>query len=325
MGHKSPMLRLRPIDELWGKDTMISFKQHTVSRRIEVSGIALHSGKVVRIEILPAAINTGIVFKRVDLPGSPSVLAHVSNIQSTDLNTTIASGEAKVSTIEHLMAAFAGLGVDNALVKIDGPEVPVMDGSAAPFVERILATGIASQEAQRRYFVVREAFEFQMGDKWIRVEPCEVTRYEMEIDFKSKAIGRQVFGFNMDRESFIDISGSRTFCHVNDVNAMRKAGLALGGSLENAVVVSDEEVLNPEGLRSDDEFVRHKLLDCVGDLSLLGGPIVGRIVAYKSGHGLHAAFMKAVWAHRHQLLAVVEDLGVRRGASKVAVAAGAIA
>jgi UDP-3-O-[3-hydroxymyristoyl] N-acetylglucosamine deacetylase len=305
---------------------MISEKQHTVARRMEVSGIALHSGKVVRIEILPAAINTGIVFKRVDLPGMPSVLAHVSNIQSTDLNTTIARGDAKESTIEHLMAAFSGLGIDNALVKIDGPEVPVMDGSAAPFVDRILVAGISAQEAQRRYFVVREAFEFQMGDKWIRVEPSDVTRFEMEIDFKSKAIGRQSFGFDMDREAFIGLSGSRTFCHVNDVNAMRKAGLALGGSLDNAVVVSDDEVLNPGGLRYDNEFVRHKLLDCVGDLSLLGGPIIGRIVAYKSGHGLHAAFMKAIWSHRNKLLAVVEDLGVRRNTSKsAAAAAGAIA
>ena len=304
---------------------MVSDKQHTVSRRIEVSGIALHSGKVVRMEILPAAINTGIVFKRVDLPGTPTVLAHVSNIQSTDLNTTIGSGEAKVSTIEHLMAAFAGLGIDNALVKIDGPEVPVMDGSAAPFVDRILVAGISSQEAQRRYFVVRETFEFQMGDKWIRVEPSDFASYEMEIDFKSKIIGRQSFGFTMDREAFLDVAGCRTFCHVNDVNAMRNAGLALGGSLENAVVVSDDEVLNPEGLRFDDEFVRHKLLDCVGDLALLGGPIVGKVTASKSGHGLHAAFMKAVWARRHEVLAIVEDLGVRRDSRPAAASAGAIA
>ncbi len=305
---------------------MLAQKQHTVARRVEVSGIALHSGRMVRLEILPAAINTGIVFKRVDLPGSPSVLAHVSNIQSTDLNTTISCGEAKVSTIEHLMAAFAGLGIDNALVKIDGPEVPVMDGSAAPFVDRIIAAGMSAQDARRRYFVVRESFEFQLGDKWIKVEPCDVARFEMEIEFKSKVIGRQSFGFEMDRESFIELSGSRTFCHVNDVNAMRKAGLALGGSLENAVVVSDDEVLNPEGLRHDLEFVRHKLLDCVGDLSLLGAPILGRIVAYKSGHGLHAAFMKAVWAHRQELLAVVEDLGIRHKSEKMTmVAAGAIA
>jgi UDP-3-O-[3-hydroxymyristoyl] N-acetylglucosamine deacetylase len=223
------------------------------------------------------------------------------------------------------MAAFAGLGVDNALVKIDGPEVPVMDGSASPFVDKILVAGLAAQDAQRRYFVVREAFEFRSGDKWIRVEPAQQTSFTMEIDFKSRAIGRQSFGFTQDREAFLDLAACRTFCHINDVNAMRRAGLALGGSLENAVVVSDDEVLNPEGLRFNDEFVRHKILDCVGDLALLGGPIIGKVTASKSGHGLHAAFMRAVWANRGEVLAIVEDLGVRRSEQKSANAAGAIA
>jgi UDP-3-O-[3-hydroxymyristoyl] N-acetylglucosamine deacetylase len=304
---------------------MASNKQHTVARKVQLSGIALHSGKVVRLEIHPAAVNTGIIFKRVDLPGMPSVLAHVSNIQSTDLNTTVAMGDAKVATIEHLMAAFAGLGVDNALVKIDGPEVPVMDGSAAPFIERILSAGLSVQNAQRKYFVVREAFEFRSGDKWIKVEPSDATEFEMHIDFKSLVIGRQSFGFAFGRESFLKIAGCRTFCHVNDVNAMRRAGLALGGSLENAIVVSDDEVLNPEGLRFKDEFVRHKLLDCVGDLYLLGGPIIGKISAYKSGHGLHAGFMRAVWAHRDEVLSVVEDLGIQKSNRRAAVFAGAIA
>jgi len=304
---------------------MISNKQHTVARKVQISGIALHSGKVVRMEIHPAAANTGIVFKRTDLPGVPSILAHVSNIQSTDLNTTIASGDAKVATIEHLMAAFAGLGIDNAIVKIDGPEVPVMDGSAAPFIERIVVAGIAAQNAQRKYFVVREAFELQVGDKWIKVEPSDTASFEMHIDFKSQVIGRQSFVFNFGRDSFLKVAGCRTFCHVNDVNAMRRAGLALGGSLDNAVVVSDDGVLNPEGLRFDDEFVRHKLLDCIGDLSLLGGPMIAKISAHKSGHGLHAAFMRAVWARRDEVLAVVEDLGVRQKDRRLAVAAGAIA
>jgi len=290
-----------------------------------MSGIALHSGKIVRLEIHPAAVNTGIVFKRVDLPGMPSVQAHVSNIQSTDLNTTIALGEAKVATIEHLMAAFAGIGIDNALVKIDGPEVPVMDGSASPFIERILYAGVAPQNAQRKYFVVREAFEFSAGDKWIKVEPAHSARFEMHIDFKSQVIGRQSYGFDMAMDSFLKVSGCRTFCHVNDVNAMRRAGLALGGSLENAIVVSDDEVLNPEGLRCPDEFVRHKLLDCIGDLALLGGPIIGKVSAFKSGHGLHAAFMKAIWSRRNDVLAVVEDLGVRHGDRRASAVAGAIA
>lgn len=304
---------------------MSSSKQHTVARKVQLSGVALHSGKVVRMEIHPAAVNTGILFKRVDLPGMPGVLAHVSNIQSTDLNTTIGLGEAKVGTIEHLMAAFAGLGVDNAVVKIDGPEVPVMDGSAAPFIERILVAGLAVQNAQRKYFVVRTPFELRSGDKWIKVEPSDSRDFEMQIDFKSQAIGRQSFSYSFARDSFLKIAGCRTFCHVNDVNAMRRAGLALGGSLENAIVVSDEDVLNPEGLRFKDEFVRHKLLDCVGDLSLLGGPIIGKISAHKSGHGLHAAFMRAIWARRDEVLAVVEDLGVQKPSRSAAVVAGAIA
>lgn len=282
--------------------------QQTVACRIDLSGVGLHSGRVVHLEILPADIGTGIVFKRVDLLGAPSIPAHVNNIQSTDLNTTIGVGEARVSTIEHLMAAFAGLGIDNAIVKVDGPEVPVMDGSAEPFVEAILAAGIVPQGAQRRLLIVREAFELRQGDKWIKVEPADETTFTMNIEFKSKAIGKQVVEFRWQHDSLESIFASRTFCHMNDVQAMRKVGLALGGSLENAVVVSDEEVLNPEGLRADDEFVRHKLLDCIGDLALLGAPIVGRVTASKSGHGLHAGFMKALWHKRSEVLAVVEDV-----------------
>lgn len=282
--------------------------QQTIARRVDLSGVGLHSGRIVRIEILPGDVNSGIIFKRTDILGTPAVAAHVSNIQSTDLNTTIGIGEVRISTIEHLMAAFAGLGIDNAIVKIDGPEVPVMDGSAAPFVDAILAAGILPQSAARRMFIVRDSFELRQGDKWIKVEPADVTTYAMAIEFKSQAIGKQSCEIEWTEGSFEQIFDSRTFCHVNDVTAMRKAGLALGGSLENAIVVSDDEVLNPEGLRYDDEFVRHKLLDCIGDLALLGAPLIGKITASKSGHGLHAGFMKALWQKRSEVLAVVEDV-----------------
>lgn len=297
--------------------------QQTIARRIDLSGVGLHSGRVVRMEILPADASLGIVFKRTDILGTPSILAHVSNIQSTDLNTTIGVGEVRVSTIEHLMAAFAGLGIDNAIVKIDGPEVPVMDGSSAPFVEAILSAGILPQAAERRVFVVRESFELRQGDKWIKIEPADKTTYAMSIDFKSQAIGKQSCQLEWSPTSFEQIFASRTFCHMNDVTAMRKAGLALGGSLENAVVVSDDEVLNPEGLRYDDEFVRHKLLDCIGDLALLGAPIIGKITASKSGHGLHAGFMKALWQKRSEVLAVVEDVGRPHAAAIVPARAAA--
>lgn len=283
--------------------------QNTVARRVDVQGIGLHSGRTVRVEILPAEVGSGIVFKRVDLPGSPTIPAHVNNILATDLNTTIGIGDVKIATIEHLMAAFAGLGIDNALVKLDGAEVPVMDGSAAPFVEAIRSVGMTQQNDIRKLFVVRDTFELRQGDKWIKIEAADLTSYSMYIDFRSKAIGQQSYEMHWTMSSFDSIFSSRTFCHVNDVNAMRKAGLALGGSLENAVVVSDDEVLNPDGLRSSDEFVRHKLLDCVGDLALLGAPLIGKVSAYKSGHGLHAGFMKALWQRRSEFLSVVESVG----------------
>jgi UDP-3-O-[3-hydroxymyristoyl] N-acetylglucosamine deacetylase len=283
--------------------------QKTIAKRIEIRGIGLHSGNLLRMELLPADAGSGIQFKRTDLINSPSILAHVSNIVATDLNTTIGSGAARVATIEHLMAAFAGLGIDNVLVKIDGPEVPVMDGSAAPFVEAILAAGLATQSTPRKLYIVRKPFELQQGEKWIKVEPSDEISFSMEIDFRSRAIGCQRFSLTWNRDSLNAIYSSRTFCHANDVNMMQKAGLALGGSLDNAVVVSDDEVLNPSGLRYSDEFVRHKILDCVGDMYMFGAPIVGKVSAYKSGHGLHASFMKSLWANRSDVLSVSEAVG----------------
>lgn len=303
---------------------MLSNTQNTLARRVEILGIGLHTGRPVKMEILPAEVGSGIIFKRVDLPGSAPIPAHVNYILATDLNTTIGIGDVKVATIEHLMAAFVGLGVDNAIVKLDGGEVPVMDGSAAPFVDAILAAGLHSQGAIRKLFVVRETFELTQGDKWIRVEPADATSYSMHIDFRSRAIGQQTYQMAWSSGAFEQILSSRTFCHINDVNAMRKAGLALGGSLENAVVVSDDEVLNPDGLRAADEFVRHKLLDCVGDLALLGAPIVGKISAYKSGHGLHAGFMKALWQRRGEFLSVVEGVGTSYAASTLAASPAAV-
>ncbi|MCX6119902.1 MAG: UDP-3-O-acyl-N-acetylglucosamine deacetylase [Proteobacteria bacterium] len=288
---------------------MLSLVQRTLAKKVVLTGVGLHSGKDMRLELHPADIDFGIQFRRTDLAQSLPIHAHAINIHSTDLNTTISSGDARISTIEHLMAAFAGLEIDNVLVKLDGPEVPVMDGSAGPFVEAILDAGVALQNANKKYFVVREVFELRQGDKWIRVEPATNTSFSMQIDFKSSVIGAQSLNFEWSTvEALESIFVSRTFCHVNDVTAMQRAGLALGGSLDNAIVVSDDEVLNPEGLRFNDEFVRHKLLDCIGDLSMLGAPIIGKFSAYKSGHGLHAAFMKALWAKKSEILTIVEDM-----------------
>ena len=204
------------------------------------------------------------------------------------------------------MAALRGMGVDNAVIRLDAPEIPIMDGSALPFVDAIRAAGIHCQDGFRRVLVVKKEFELRDNDRWISVSPFPRQVFECEIDYKSAAIGRQTLELPYSQKNFLELCGARTFCHVNEVNAMRDAGLALGGSLDNAVVVTDTGVMNEEGLRSADEFVRHKVLDCIGDLALLGAPLIGRISLHKPGHGLHAEFMKQIWAERHTYLTVVE-------------------
>lgn len=281
--------------------------QSTIRRKIQISGTGLHSGLTVAVEILPAPAGTGIVFERSDLPHAKPILATAHNLVSSELCTSISNGEATVSTIEHLMAAFVGLGIDNAVVRIDAAEVPILDGSAAPFVDQILAAGICKVDGFRRLFVVREAFEIRDGARLMRIEPDEKLRFDCNIDFaSSKAIGRQSLDFTFSRSAFLSLCDSRTFCHIREVDAMRAAGLALGGSLANAVVVNDDAVVNPEGLRNPHEFVRHKLLDCIGDLALLGAPLVGKVTLVRTGHAMHARFMQELLRRKDELLSVVE-------------------
>jgi len=282
-------------------------RQATVAQPIQLKGIGLHSGKTVELELLPAGVNSGIWFQRTDHAGAQPVAAHYSNVSSTDLSTSIGSGGNKVSTIEHLMAAFAGLGIDNVMVRVSGEELPILDGSSAPFVAAIRTAGIRKLDGYKKQFIVREAFELRSGDRYIRVEPASRQRFSCIIEFGSSVIGRQTCEYQSSRTAFTRLCEARTFCHVNEVDAMRKVGLALGGSLENAVVVSDSEVVNAEGLRSHDEFVRHKLLDAIGDLALLGGELVGKITLHKAGHGLHAQFMNELMKRRSECLSVVES------------------
>lgn len=280
--------------------------QSTVSRPVRFAGVGLHSGKTVTMDVLPAKANTGVSFVRTDLSPAVVIPADVASIRSTELSTTLGFGEATVSTVEHLMAAFAGLGIDNATVRIDGPEVPILDGSSAPFVDKLLAVGVAKVEGSRRFLVAKRAFEVRDGNRVMRVEPADRPRFDCTIEYPTAAIGRQRLDFAFSRSSFLDLCESRTFCHVREVDAMRAAGLALGGSLDNAVVVDDRRVVNAEGLRMKDEFVRHKLLDCIGDLALLGAPLVGRFTLERNGHGLHARFMRELLARQGELLTVVE-------------------
>lgn len=271
----------------------ISAWQTTISKKIEFRGKGLHSGRIVTMSIIPAVQDTGIVFHRTDIPEAKPVKAHTQNISSTALSTCVGQGDSMVSTIEHIMAAFVGVGISNAIVRLDAPEVPIMDGSAQPFVERLNEVGVSYLQAPQKVLKVTRPFEVRNGDQFIRVEPSMVTKFECSIDFPFKSIGQQRASLSLGTESFSCVSQARTFCHIRDVNIMKERGLALGGSLDNAIVVDDEDIINDEGLRSQKEFAEHKLLDLIGDLALIGLPIVGKVTAHKPGHALHAEFTSA--------------------------------
>lgn len=279
--------------------------QKTLADTIIIIGKGLHTGRIVRVEILPAKVNTGIVFQRTDNDQAEPVLAHAGNISATELCTTLSSGASSVSTIEHLMAAFSGLGVDNALVRLNGPEVPILDGSAKPFVDRFIETGLVELNAPRSFFIVKKRFRYEEADRFVEIEPSRDLLYECSVDYGKSFIGCQSLQVKMNSKEFLKLCYARTFCHVNEVKALQNAGLAQGGSLENAIVVTETGVLNEEGLRSDDEFVRHKLLDCIGDLALLNATLIGKVTVHKPGHGLHAGFMNELWKKRATYLELV--------------------
>ena len=281
--------------------------QKTISHRIVFNGKCLHSGRIVKMIIEPAVAGTGIIFHRTDCESAIPVLAHAFNISSTELSTTIGEGASSVATIEHLMASLAGVGIDNAIIKINGHEVPIMDGSALPFLQKILAVGVKDLEAPKVIFKVEKPFEISHGDQKIRIEPSDSDEINCSIDFDREMIGFQSIKYIPNLASFMSLSNARTFCHINDVNIMRQQGLALGGSLENAVVVTDTGVMNKEGLRSPDEFVRHKLLDLIGDFALLGGALQGKITANKPGHTLHAEFMLALLENKEGALRIIKQ------------------
>jgi len=274
-------------------------RQRTLKSPIGCSGIGLHSGHTVSMTIHPAADDTGIIFRRTDLArGEGDIAAHWRNVVDTRMATTIGNAfGARVGTIEHLMAAFAGCGIDNALVELDAAEVPVMDGSAAPFVFLIECAGIADRAAPRCAIKVVKPVRVGDGARSIAVRPAPGFSVSFEIDFDSGAIARQALGLRLMNGAFkTDIARARTFGFEHEVSALREAGLALGGSLDNAVVIRGDTVLNVEGLRYDDEFVRHKILDCIGDLYLAGGPIIGRVEGARSGHALNHKLLKALMA-----------------------------
>ena len=273
--------------------------QHTLKSAAVFDGLGLHSGKPVRMVVHPAATDSGVWFKRTDLDtGDVLIPARWDAVVPSKLCTLIANPSGvSVSTIEHIMAALAVCAIHNALIEIDGPEVPILDGSAVPFVDRFLAVGIVAQDAPVRAIRVRKAVEVRDGEAVARLEPSDNLEIDFRIDFAETAIGRQERHLNMANGAFVrELCDSRTFCLQADVDFMRANGLALGGTLENAVVFEDGEVLSPGGLRHADEPVRHKMLDAVGDLSLAGGPILGRYTGIRAGHALTNRLLRALFA-----------------------------
>ncbi|MCL7420441.1 MAG: UDP-3-O-acyl-N-acetylglucosamine deacetylase [Methylobacter sp.] len=272
-------------------------KQRTLKNTIRATGVGLHTGDKVYLTLRPAEPNTGIKFRRVDLDEPIVIDASPENVGETMLSTTLVAGNVKISTIEHLLSAFAGLGIDNAIVDVSAAEVPIMDGSAGPFVFLLQSAGVDEQDSPKQYIRIKRAIRVEDGDKWAAFEPFEGFKVTFTIDFEHPAFADHVKTATMDFSSttFVkEVSRARTFGFMKDIDMLRQNNLALGGSLDNAIVVDDDKVLNEDGLRYADEFVKHKILDAIGDLYLLGHSLIGAFTGYKSGHGLNNKLLRTL-------------------------------
>ena len=270
-------------------------RQRTLKNVIKATGVGLHTGEKVYLSLRPAAPNTGIVFRRVDLPEPVDIPATPQNVGETTLSTTLVKGDVKVSTVEHLLSALAGLGIDNAYVDVSAPEVPIMDGSAGPFVFLIQSAGVEEQNAAKRFIRIKKPIRVNDGDKWACFEPYDGFKVTFTIDFDHPAFSEDMQSASIDfsSTSFVkEVSRARTFGFMRDIEALRKRRLALGGSMDNAIVVDNYRILNEDGLRYADEFVKHKILDAIGDLYLLGHSLIGSFEGYKSGHGLNNQLLR---------------------------------
>ncbi len=266
--------------------------QKTVAQPLSFSGIGLHSGRRVEATLYPASANQGVSFVRADLPGRPQIQAHYSRVVDSTRATSLGENGTTLATVEHLLAALGGLGVDNARVEVHGPELPIMDGSAAPFTRMIAEVGLRSLAWPRSFLMVRETVELRQGDQWMRVRPG-MPRITYTIDFEHPLIRRQRYTVPLRSENFMsEIAPARTFGFLKEVQFLQKRGLARGGSLDNAIVLDEGGVLNPGGLRFPEECVRHKILDAMGDLALLGLPLLGHLEVGKGSHELHLSFLQ---------------------------------
>lgn len=277
-------------------------RQRTLKNSIKATGVGLHTGDKVFLMLRPAATDTGIVFRRTDLEPPVDIVACAENVGDTSLSTSLNKGNVRVSTVEHLLSAFAGLGIDNAYVDVSAAEVPIMDGSAAPFVFLIQSAGIVEQNALKRFIRIKEPIEVTDGDKRASFEPFDGFKVSFGIDFDHPAfVERPKFSsIDFSSTSFVrEVSRARTFGFLREIEMLRENNLALGGSLDNAIVVDDYRVINEDGLRYDDEFVKHKILDAIGDLYLLGHSLIGSFVGYKSGHALNNQLLRTLLANEN--------------------------
>ena len=283
----------------WGLKIPVSLlNQKTIKQSVKFRGTGLHSGKIVNLCIKPSEPNTGIIFKRIDLKNNNLIYPNFANVTNTSLNTTISNEfGVKVSTIEHLMGALFGLGIDNALVEIDNEEVPILDGSAKEFIERITNSGLKISEAPIKIIKINKKVIFNDGNRSISIEPSKLSLdIDFELKYENSIIGNQRNKINLYEDDLNDIFNSRTFCLYEDIEKLRKINLGLGGSLDNAIVVKDDKILNEEKLRNNKEFVNHKILDCMGDLYLSGYRIIGSVKCSQGGHNLTNQLLRKVFS-----------------------------
>ena len=298
-------------------------KQRTLKSLVRATGVGLHTGQKVNMSLRPAQPGSGIVFRRLDLASPVAIQARADAVGETRLCSCLISGDVKVYTVEHLMSALAGMGVDNCYVDLDGPEVPIMDGSAAPFALLIKQAGLEEQNAPKRFLRVKKRVEAKDGDKWAALEPHEGFKLSFSIVYSHPVIARSNSSLTVDfaTTSYLsEVARARTYGFMQDVEDLRESGLALGGGLDNAVVLDEYRVLNAEGLRFADEFIRHKVLDAIGDLYLLGSPLLGAFSAHKSGHALNNRLLLSLLADPSALEAVIFDRAEEAPAGVVSLA-----
>jgi UDP-3-O-[3-hydroxymyristoyl] N-acetylglucosamine deacetylase len=274
------------------------YLQRTIHNQVTCTSVGLHTGRKISMTVKPAGVNEGITFIRKDVTGeNKRIKASIENVSDTTLATTIGNNGTAISTIEHLLSALRGMGIDNAEIEIDGPEVPVMDGSALPFVNMLKNAGILEQDRGKQFLVIKKAVSVSDGEGWAQLLPASKFRITYEIHFDHPLIGRQTYDLDLSEVAYEnEICFARTFGFLKDVEYLQARGLALGGSLKNAVVLDDKQIINKEGLRHPSEFVKHKILDAIGDLYLIGMPIMGHFKAFKSGHKLHFMLLKELLA-----------------------------